>query len=389
MSIPNANSNVENVQALAIGCELCGGPHAYGECPSTNREDANFVLANQQRSFQPSNQWKQPQHPGFSWSNQGASLNPPNARPQNPPGFQARQNFQNFQSNPRSNIDNVMEGILQQAIKNKEYEAKISELTSKIDQVMAHNRILENQIAQKAISSNANVQGTLPSQPDCSQKESCQAISLRSGKEVEIPMPKQSQTISKPKNVEATPSREEGKQDEVNISTLPFPQRLIRNKLDKQFGKFLDYMKEITINIPFVEAIRDMPLWDKFLKEILQHKRRFDNESVVALLEAPSFLSKIPLKCKDPGSFTVPCAIGNASYEKALCDLGASVSLMPYDIFKKLEIGDLKPTRVVLSMADKSLKYPLGVVEDVPTRVGKFVFPADFIVVDMEVNSMF
>ena len=98
-------------------------------------------------------------------------------------------------------------------------------------------------------------------------------------------------------------------------------------------------------------------------------------------------MSKIPLKCKDPGSFTVPCAIGNASYEKALCDLGASVSLMPYDIFKKLEIGDLKPTRVVLSMADKSLKYPLGVVEDVPTRVGKFVFPADFIVVDMEVDE--
>ena len=96
MSIPNANSNVENVQALAIGCELCGGPHAYGECPSTNREDANFVQANQQRSFQPSNQWKQPQHPGFSWSNQGASLNPPNTRPQNPPGFQVRQNFQNF-----------------------------------------------------------------------------------------------------------------------------------------------------------------------------------------------------------------------------------------------------------------------------------------------------
>ena len=66
-----------------------------------------------------------------------------------------------------------MEGILQQAMKNKEYEAKISELTSKIDQVMAHNRILESQIVQGATSFSVKAQGTLPSQPDCSQKESC------------------------------------------------------------------------------------------------------------------------------------------------------------------------------------------------------------------------
>ena len=96
-------------------------------------------------------------------------------------------------------------------------------------------------------------------------------------------------------------------------------------------------MKEITINIPFLDAIKDMPLWGKFLKDLLSHRRQVECESVVASLhEAPYFLSTMPTKCKDPSSFTVPCSIGNKNYEKALCDLGASVSLMPYDIFKKL-----------------------------------------------------
>ena len=92
---------------------------------------------------------------------------------------------------------------------------------------------------------------------------------------------------------------------------------------------------------------------------------------------------KLPPKLKDPGSFTVPCAFGDTVFEKALCDLGASINLMPLSIYKRLELGEVKPTTITLQMADRTIKHPRGVVEDVLIKVGKFIFPVDFVVLDM------
>ena len=100
--------------------------------------------------------------------------------------------------------------------------------------------------------------------------------------------------------------------------------------------------------------------------------------------ESKAMFTRTPPKLKDPGSFTIPCRIGELAFNKALCDIGASVSLMPYSIYEKIDFGELKPTTMCLSMADKSIKYPLGVLENVPTKVGKFIIPTDFIVIDME-----
>ena len=93
---------------------------------------------------------------------------------------------------------------------------------------------------------------------------------------------------------------------------------------------------------------------------------------------------KLPQKVKDPGSFTIPCTIGKSSFDKALCDLGASINLMPLSVFKKLGLGEVKPTTISLQLADRSLTYPRGVIEDVLVKVDKLIFPADFIVLDME-----
>ena len=71
----------------------------------------------------------------------------------------------------------------------------------------------------------------------------------------------------------------------VDIRTRPFPQRYIRHSLDKQFGKFLDYLKEITITIPFAKAIRDMPAWGKFLKDIISHKSKLEDYGLVSLVK--------------------------------------------------------------------------------------------------------
>ena len=90
---------------------------------------------------------------------------------------------------------------------------------------------------------------------------------------------------------------------------------------------------------------------------------------------------------KDPGSFTIPCVIGEFEFQKALCDSGASINLMPLSVAKKLSLGELTPTIVTLQMADRTMAKPEGVIEDVLVKVGKFVFPVDFIILDMEEDS--
>ena len=89
---------------------------------------------------------------------------------------------------------------------------------------------------------------------------------------------------------------------------------------------------------------------------------------------------KLPPKLKDLGSFT----IGDFNFDKVLCDLGASINLMPLSIFRKLGLGEVKPTTVSLQLADRSIKHPRGIIEDVLVKVDKFVFPTNFIVLDME-----
>ena len=110
-----------------------------------------------------------------------------------------------------------------------------------------------------------------------------------------------------------------------------------------------------------------------------------DFETVNLTEECSAILQrKLPQKLKDPGNFTIPCTIGNAIFERALCDLGASINLMPLSIFKRLGLGEACPTTVTLQLADRSLKHPRGIIEDVLVKVDKFIFPADFIVLDME-----
>ena len=134
-----------------------------------------------------------------------------------------------------------------------------------------------------------------------------------------------------------------------------------------------------------------MPFYVKFLKEILSKKRRFVEEGVVNLTATCSVVIKknLPEKMKDPGSFTIPCTIGGFEIQKALCDSGASINLMPLSVARKLSLGELTPTTVTLQMADRKMAKPEGIIEDVLVKVGKFVFPVDFIILDIEEDSQF
>jgi hypothetical protein len=95
-------------------------------------------------------------------------------------------------------------------------------------------------------------------------------------------------------------------------------------------------------------------------------------------------LRKLPPKLKDPGSFTIPCRIGDHDCEQSLLDLRVGVNLMPYTMYEMLGLGELQPTSITLQLANRSIKRPRGIFEDVLVKVGKFILPADFIVLEME-----
>ncbi|GJS89762.1 hypothetical protein Tco_0772398 [Tanacetum coccineum] len=123
-----------------------------------------------------------------------------------------------------------------------------------------------------------------------------------------------------------------------------------------------------------------------FMKDLLTKKGRAKETSKITLNERcfAVLLIKIPLKEKDPGSFTIPCVIGKIAMDKPLADLGASISLMPYSMFARLNLGELKPTRMCIELANKSTQYPRGIVKNVIVKIDKFIFPVDFLVLDME-----
>ena len=114
-----------------------------------------------------------------------------------------------------------------------------------------------------------------------------------------------------------------------------------------------------------------MPSYAKFMKEILSNKRKLEEHETVALTEeySATIQNKLPAKVKDPGSFSIPCLIGSISISCALCDLGSSVTLTPLSLCETLELGEMRPTTISLQLADRSVKYPIGVLEDVPIKV--------------------
>ena len=159
-----------------------------------------------------------------------------------------------------------------------------------------------------------------------------------------------------------------------------------KSKLEKQFAKFLDIFKKLHINIPFLEALENMPSYLKFMKKILASKKKLEEYGTITLTEECSSIlqKKLPPKLQDLGSFAIPFSIGNRVLGKALCDLGASINLMSLSMFKRLKLGKPKSTTISLQLTNKSYQHPQGKIENVLVKVGKFVLPADFVILDVE-----
>jgi hypothetical protein len=177
-----------------------------------------------------------------------------------------------------------------------------------------------------------------------------------------------------------------------SFKTIPtFPVSSSRSKKEDKEKEILEVFKKVEFNIPLLDAIKQIPKYAKFLKELCTTKRAFKLKchKMVSMGEVVSAIvqKNMPLKQKDPGVFTIPCVIGNAGFKRALCDLGAPISVMPKHVYDSLSLEPLNKTSIVIQLADRSFVYPLGVIEDVLVKIDSLVIPCDFYILDMEHDS--
>jgi hypothetical protein len=168
--------------------------------------------------------------------------------------------------------------------------------------------------------------------------------------------------------------------------TVPYPGRLQSKDTEKQFAEFVKILSQIEITMPLMDALQQIPKYAKYMKELLTGKRTLDSCETVKATEECNvvLLDRMPKKSKDPGSFIIPCIFSDSMHIKALCDSGASVNLMSLSVYRKLGLGELRPTKVTIQLADRSTVYPQGIAEDVIVRVEDLHFPVDFLVMEIE-----
>ncbi|CAN6726242.1 unnamed protein product [Malus baccata var. baccata] len=274
---------------------------------------------------------------------------------------------------------------------------------------------LEKQVGQIAeFMGQFREQGKLPSSTVVNPKggfETAKAITLRSGKEVGTePTPSKSapeedekfqieeeeQAKAKARSLPHPPNASNpsaiGNKGSIPINSnvippdVPFPSRFLQAKNEEEEKDVLEMFRKVHVNIPLLDAIKQIPKYAKFFKKLCTTRKRIREKEVVHVSENVSALlqRKLPPKCKDPGSFIIPCVIGNTRFDHAMLDLGASINVMPYSVYASMNLGKLKNDGVIIQLADRSNAYPKGVLEDVLVQVDHLIFPADFYVLDME-----
>ncbi|XP_050919459.1 uncharacterized protein LOC127137002 [Lathyrus oleraceus] len=406
------------VAAITPNCELCGTPgHTNDNCQllvGVPTDQINYAQGNSySNTYNPG--WRN--HTNFSYKSNNV-LFPPNPTPAIPPGYQKGAHVAP-QAPRKSNLEIMMENFMNaQASQNKEFANQnahtsefMKQLSNKFDDMATHNKMLETQISQVAQQQDAiaDLAGAFPGKPQPNPQGHANAITLRSGTELDEPIdpriqnPTMYQNSSKGTEKVNEPTND-GKEDESGKAKdkeppyappppykllIPYPQRLVKSKNEGQFKKFVELLKQLNITISFTKAITQMPSYAKFLKDILSNKKKLeDDETVMLTAECSTIIqNNMPHKLKDPSSFSIPCVIGKFIIDKTLCDLGASVSLIPLCTCEKLNPGELRPTKMSLQLAGHSVKFPVGMLENVPFRIGQFYIPTDFVIMDIKEDS--
>ncbi|CAN6552304.1 unnamed protein product [Malus baccata var. baccata] len=375
-------------------CSIQG--HQSDQCPQLIEnggwESANAVgygNQNQPRNDPFSNTynpgWRD--HPNFRWRDapqygqQSGFRQPPGFFPR-PMAQQPPPQAQSSQTNPGTSMND-----------DKTYQLLTTMAQGMQNQAKEVN-LLKKQMGQMAeFLGQFRENGKLPSTTVVNPKggfESAKAITLRSGKEVrnkedeKIQLEEEENTYpmarvpsSMPQPSKTPHPSTSGKNvpnvviSNTNLPNVPFPRRFAQSKKEESEKDILDTFRNVQVNIPLLDAIKQVPRYAKFLKELCTTRKRISNEEVVKVSENVSAVlqRKLPPKCKDPGSFTIPCVIGNTRFEKCMLDLGASINVIPYSIYASMNLGELKQDGVIIQLADRYNAYPKGVLEDVLVQV--------------------
>ncbi|GJV33837.1 reverse transcriptase domain-containing protein [Tanacetum coccineum] len=312
------------INSIQIGCETCGGPHAYYECQAAGGYT---------------------QEDGYN-QNQGQNAN---------------------QDPNQSSTDNLLRQLL------------IQNQNLKRDQE-ATNQFVQTQIGQLTMALQERPQAG-PSVPPPLPSSSKEVERDPESTTYQLPPAPASSSMIPEQNPYQPP--------------IPYPSRLNKEKLqdkyDIQIHSFLQMFKKLYFNISFTESLAHMPKYAKMVKDLLTNKEKLLELANTPLNENCSavLLKKLLEKLRNTGRFLIPCDFYKLESCMALADLGASINLMPLSVWKKLSLPELTPTRMTLELATQIVAYPAGIAEDDFVQVGKFTFPANFVVVDYDVDPRF
>ncbi|GJW89316.1 reverse transcriptase domain-containing protein [Tanacetum coccineum] len=412
------------VKAVEESCVTCGGTHSYQNCPATNgnvyRDNiqeyvsqaaaANYNQGNTGYRAPIANQIRPPAYQPSV--NQGQIYRPQVVQP---PAYQAPA----YQA-PAPQI---------QGVSKEDFQAYVKANDAVMRNMQNQNQVLQNQMANltdmlsKFVTSNTastSGSGTLPGNTVTNPKEDLKGITTRSGvayqgptsssspkvmnrdtevtKDTMLPTNNGSTEDVQPLVVQVQSQNPTSEPDVDPVSapmpnqrtSIPFPSRRNderrREKANDQIEKFYEIFRDLSFEISFTDALTLMLKFASTLKTLIGNKEKLSEMARTPLNENCSavILNKLPKKLGDPGRFLIPCEFSGINTCNALADLGASINLMPYSVWKDLSLPELTPTCMTLELADRSITEPIGIAKDVRLMVGKFQFPADFVVVDFE-----
>nr|GEV12508.1 reverse transcriptase domain-containing protein [Tanacetum cinerariifolium] len=381
----------QQVKAVTPNYETCGCPHSFSDFPAIvgqtqNVYDVGAYQGNNQgrnQFFQGANQGQNPpqayQAPVYQASVYQVSVHQPQI-PQ--PQVVTTNEFTNFMKANDVILKNMQTNMT--SLTNLNLELK-----NMFDQFMKMNT---------ASSSGSK---TLPGNTITNPKEELKGITTRSGTAYQGPtIPTTSSSPVVEHDTEATKdmpviasiiepvvSPVSAPKPNQRLS-IPYPSRFqdqkLREKANDQREKFFQIFKDLNFNIRFADALILMPKFSPSIKTLLTNKDKLCKLVRTPLNEHCSavLLKKLPEKLGDPGKFLIPCDFPRMPECLALADLDASINLMPLFVWNKISLPELTPTLMTLELADRSISRPIGVAADVYVKVGKFHFPANFVVVD-------
>ncbi|GJS62189.1 reverse transcriptase domain-containing protein [Tanacetum coccineum] len=381
------------VKAVEQSCVTCGGAHSYRNCPAT---DGNVYRDNIQEYV------SQAAAANF---NQGNT----NSRPLmvanqiRPPGFPPIQNNQNrFNQNQGNNFNqnrgtnfnqnrgnNFYQGQVYQpptsqppVYQAQPYQAPAQQMQG-VSKTDFENYVKANDVFVNSNTASSSNSGSLPSNTVTNPKEDLKGITTRSG------IAYQGSTIPTPKVVERRTEvtkdtifpTNNGITEDIQPPVVPVENQNpvsepdvapCRENADEQKEKFYENFKDMSFEISFMNALTLMPKFPSTLKALIGNKEKLSEIARTPLNEHCSavILNKLPKKLGDPDRFLIPCKFPGMDECLALADLGASINLMPFSVWKKLSLPNLTPTCMTLELADHSISRPIGIAKDVNVKVG-------------------